>query len=364
MNPLRILSITNIRRIHTARPEVETFIGLAERGHQVYFMTREDTPYRERLESSKLHYVPWQPMEKFDRKAVAKIRTFIQENDIQILHLMNSTAIINGLRAAKGLDVKVILYRGFAGHIEWYNPASYFKYLNPRVDAIWCNSWGVQQYVSSQSVLVKDKAVIINKGHDTSWYDYPPVDIRSELGISEDALVLITAANNRPMKGVRYLLKALGHLPKDMNVHLLLAGRDIDVDENLKIIAEEEISDRVHFLGFRDHVLNIVAASDLFVLASTKGESITKAVLESMSLGVGAIISDIPGNVELVEHGENGLVFPSKDHVALADCIQEVYEDRTLVEKFGVNSKKRINTRLSNQETQRKLEELYEKLLM
>lgn len=362
-SPIKVLVLSQYVKYHTSRPEAEVFIGLADQGAEVHVMSIPNSPYRERLEQSKVHFVPWHPEEKFDKKAVEKIRNYILEHDIQVIQLMNSRAIINGIKAAKGLKVKVVLYRGFAGHIEWYNPASYYKFLNPRVDAIWCNSWGVQQYVKSQSVLVKDKAVIINKGHDPAWYQYEPLDMREELGISKDALVLVTVANNRPMKGVRYLMEAMNHLPEDMDVHLLLAGNDLDNAENRSILAKGTKSGNVHFLGFRDDALNIVAACDLFVLASIKGESITKAVLEAMSLGLGAIISDIPGNVELVDHEHNGLVFPSKNSKALADHIERVYNNRDLIKTYGEKSKERIETVLSNKETIRKVMELYEQLL-
>ena len=360
---MKILAVSRYNNIHTSRPEAEVFTGLVKMGLEVHFMLNERSPYKERLEEAGVKVVEWIPMEKFNKKESAKIRAYIIEHEIDILQLFNSEGIFNGLRAVKGLDTKVVLYRGFAGHIEWYNPVSYMKFLHPRVDAIWCNSIGVQQYVQRNKFFRKEKAVTINKGHDVAWYDYDPIDIRSELGISEDALLLVTAANNRPMKGVKYLLLGLNALPEDMDVHLILAGRDIDNEENLEIIESGNRKESVHFFGFRTDVLNLVASSDLFVLASTKGESITKGVLESMSLGVGAIISDIPGNVELVENGHNGLVFPSRSFQALAKAIEKVYQDRSLVTKFGKNSKKRIETVLSNKQTIEKVKALYESLM-
>lgn len=359
---MKILAISVYRNYHTSRPEAEVFIGLAKLGVEVHVMSIPDSNYQDRMESNGITYVPWHPEKKFDKEAVKKIRTYVMENQIDVLQLMNSRAIINGIKAAKELDVKVVLYRGFGGHIEWYNPASYFKFLNPRVDAIWCNSIGVRNYVGSQSVLVKDKAITINKGHNPEWYQNNPIEIRKEFGIPEDALLLVTAANNRPMKGVKYLMQAMSRLPEDANVHMMLAGRELDNPDNLQHLSEKARG-KVHFLGFREDVLDVVKSSDLFVLASIKGESITKAVLEAMSLGVGAIISDISGNVELVDHGENGLVFPSKNVDELTKSILQVYENRALIKQFGEKSCERIATVLSNERTVQKVKRLYEGLL-
>ena len=57
-----------------------------------------------------------------------------------------------------------MLYRGYAGNLEWWKPSSYLKHLSPRVDAIMCNSYGVEQYFQKQ-FFQKKKAITINKGH-------------------------------------------------------------------------------------------------------------------------------------------------------------------------------------------------------
>lgn len=364
MAPIRVLVVSNYRSFHTVRPEAAIFLGLARLGFDIHVMTFADSPFVEPFREAGITVVPFHPEKKFDRAESDRIREYILKHDIQILHLFNSKATHNGLRAAKGLPVKVVLYRGYTGNIHWWDPTAYTKYLHPRVDAVLCNSIGVKQLLDRQLFFKNRKAVVINKGHNLDWYkDYTPADIRTELGIDSDALVLITVANNRRMKGVPYLMKAMSQLPAGLNIHLLLAGRDMDTPQNLALLGKGAYADRVHFLGFRKDVLNVVAASDLFVLPSITGESITKSVLEAMSLGVGAIISDIPGNVELVEEGVNGLVFPNKDAKALSEAILKVYNNRALVEQFGKASKERIRTVLNSEQTVLKTKELYEGLV-
>jgi len=360
---IRVLVISNYRSLHTARPEAAIFLGLAKLGFDIHVMTWGDSSFVEPFKEAGITVVDFHPKKKFDRKESDFVRQYIIDHKIDILHLFNSAAIITGIRAAKGLPVKVVLYRGYTGNIHWWDPTAYFKYLHPRVDAIFCNSIGVKELLDRQLFFRKSKAVTINKGHDLAWYDYPAIDIRSELGISRDALLLITVANNRRMKGVPYLLKAMSLLPAGLDIHLLLAGRDMDTKQNLAILKRGAYADKVHFLGFRRDVLNVEAACDLFVLPSITGESITKSVIEAMALGVGAIISDIRGNVELVEDGVNGLVFPSKNSRALADAILRVHHDRSLVQQFGEASKRRVAEVLNNEQTVTKTKKLYEDLV-
>ncbi len=362
--PIKVLVISNYRNYHSVRPEAEIIIGLAGEGFEVHVMTFEDASYIPNFKKAGITVVPFHPEKKFDREESDFIRDYVIQHEIDILQLFNSQATINGLRAAKGLPVKVVLYRGFTGNIRWYDPSAYAKYLHPRVDAIFCNSIGVENLIKSQQLFQKGKAVTINKGHDLSWYEgYEAADIRSELGIPEDALLLVNVANNRRMKGIPYLLKAMTQLPKDGSVHLMLIGANMDTPENLSIIEKGGLKDHVHLPGFRKDVLSIVKASDIFVLPSIFGESITKSVLEAMSLGTTPIISDIPGNVELVVDGENGLVFPSKNVNALKEAILKVYHDRSLLVEMGQKSQERIRTVLSSKTAIQKAKAFYEGLL-
>ena len=82
-----------------------------------------------------------------------------------------------------------------------------------------------------------------------------------------------------------------------------------------------------------------------------------------MSLGTPAIISDIPGNVELVEDGKSGLVFPSKNSDALSVAILKLYNDRELCNRLGYNARKHIAENLSNIQTIEKTAQLYHQLL-
>ena len=361
---IKVLAISDYREFHSVRPEAEIFIGLKKLGLDVHVMTYGDCEYAQIFKDAGIRLIDFHPQEKFNKVEQKFIRDTLEKEQYDIIHLFNSRAIIHGIRAAKGLKTKVVLYRGYSGNIHWYDPTAYLKFLHPRVDAIMCNSVGVEDIIRKQKMYNKQKAVTINKGHRTEWYsNVEPSDIRKEFNIPEDAFLLINVANNRRMKGIPYLLKAINELPEGLNIHLILLGKRMDDPENMEIINAGKYKDNIHLPGFRSDALSVVAASDVFVLPSIMGESITKSVIEAMSLQKAPIITDIAGNVELVVDGESGLVVPKKDHQALADAILRLYNDRSLTEKLALNAKKRIETELSTEETIKKVKELYEELL-
>lgn len=362
---IKVLVISDYREYHTVRPEAEIFIGLAKMGFEIHIMTYKEAKYIHEFEAAGIKIIDFHPEKKLNRNEIRRIREVIIGEEIDIIHLFNSKAIINGIQAAKGLPVKVVLYRGYTGHIHWYDPAAYLKYLHPRVDKISCNSKGVEEQIQRQLFFDRRKTITINKGHNTGWYEeYQPYDIRKELSIPENAFLLINVANNRKMKGIPYLLKAMSYLHEELPVHLLLVGRNMDSKRHLRIINQSEKKENVHILGFRKDVLNIVSACDVFVLPSIKGESITKSVIEAMSLGIAPIISDIPGNKELVINNESGIIFPSKNSKVLSQAIIKLYNNQTLCKELGKNAKMRIANHLNQKQTILNTKTLYEELIL
>lgn len=360
----RILVISNYRGFHTARPEAETFIGLARLGFRIHIMTYEDAPFTEAFLNAGITVVNFHPEKKGSRSEIRFIRKYLVDEGINIMHLFNNAAIINGIQAAKNLPVKVVLYRGYEGNVHWYDPLAYLGFLHPRVDKIICNSQGVEEYLSRQLLFSKGKTITINKGHRSEWYEnIPPADIRAELQLPADSFLVVNVANNRKFKGIPFLLEAFNRLPPELPIYLILIGKHMDSSRNLSIIRKGGKGDHIKILGFRKDALNLVAACDVFALSSLYGESITKSVIEAMALKVAPVITDIPGNRELVVDGVNGLVVPARNVQAMSEAILKLYHHRALCKTFGSNSHKHLREKLNLDQTIAQTKALYESLI-
>ena len=362
--PTRVLVVSHFNDFISARSKAFIFIGLAKLDFQITIMTDISTPFLELFYEVGIEVIDFSCKKKFDKQEIRTLHDFMEERKIQIAHLFYSAATINGIRAAKGLPVKVVLYRGASANIHFLDPTAYFKYLHPRVDAIVCNSKGTEEYLKKNLLRKPNKAITISKGHKMEWYsDVQALDIREKLSIPQETTLVVNVANNRPIKGVKYLLEGFSQIPSEKPIHLLLIGRDMDNKENLDIITKGGMKDRVHILGHRKDVLEIEKSCDILVLASLGSESITRSVIEGMALGVAPIITNIPGNLPLVTHEENGLLVPVADADAIREAILRLYENEELRKKFGQRSKERIRTTLSNSETVKKYETFYKDLV-
>lgn len=137
-------------------------------------------------------------------------------------------------------------------------------------------------------------------GVDVDKKLYSQIDIkekRKQLGISEDSIVLLSAGFLNKNKNYRVVIKALKQLSD--NVNYVVCGEGNEKDSLIKIAKKMKVENRVHFLGFRSDVLEIMKASDYVIMPSFR-EGVPRVVLEAMNLGIPCIGSNTRGIRELI----------------------------------------------------------------
>ncbi len=361
---MRILVISDYRApVNVVRSEGAIFIGLQSRGHAVTVMTRADAPYTDQLREAGITVIDFLPAGKMSRQSVATIRQVLVEGAYDIMHLFNKKAAINGIRAARGLPVKILLYRGYAGNVHWWDPTAYFSWLHPRVDAITCVSPAVKEEFDRLPTFPSSKAVVVSKGHDAQWYEGIPAADLSAFQLPPDRVLFTMVANARRMKGLKYLVAAIEQLPADLPAAFLLVGRGLDADWVRSRIRDTPYASRTAYAGFRTDVLSLVQASDIGVLPSIKGEGLSKTALEFMFLGKAMILTSIGGNRELGIDGQTAKVVPPKDATALARAIEALSRDANLRQHLAEGGKRHVRTQFTTKRSVREMEELYQRLV-
>ena len=347
------------------RPTVATFIGMHNAGIDVTVVCPSDHPNYETLTEAGVPVVDIRLPKNFDKDGIAALREELVRGRYHIMHTFNNKAVTNGLRACKGLPVKIVCYRGIVGALGFLDPMSWMRYLNPRIDRIICVADAIRRhFLQMQPAFLRmpaDRPVTIHKGHKLEWYTDTPVD-RSEFGIPADAFVIGCTANYRPRKGIDYLIDAIEMLPSDIPVHLVLVGR-MDADKLTQRIKASPIGDRIHRVGFRTDAPAVSAGCDVFCMPSTKREGLARAIIEAMSYRVPPVVTNAGGSPELVVDGECGYVVPPKDAAALAGAFEKLYRDAELRRRMGDAARERIGTAFRNEDTVKKTIALYEELV-
>jgi glycosyltransferase involved in cell wall biosynthesis len=151
-------------------------------------------------------------------------------------------------------------------------------------------------------------------------------EVREQLGIPSDVVLIVCASRLEPEKDVTTLLEAMPLLPASPPVKLLLAGAGSQEVVLRDKIRDWGLTDCVSLLGFRDDVMSLINAADIFVLPS-KAEPFGLVLLEAMSLAKPVVATAAGGPLEIVVHEETGLLVPPGSPAALADAMQTLILD-------------------------------------
>jgi glycosyltransferase involved in cell wall biosynthesis len=163
--------------------------------------------------------------------------------------------------------------------------------------------------------------------------------IRAELGISDDAAVVLFCGKLTPKKQPLRLVEAFAQV--EGPCWLLLVG-----DGEQRKVVESSASPNVVFAGFmgqRD-IVRAYAAADIFVLPSAYDETWGLVVNEAMNFSLPIVASNQVGCVaDLVSPGWNGFVVPDEDTAALTDALEKLIVDPSLRAVFGKRSLERVD---------------------
>lgn len=182
---------------------------------------------------------------------------------------------------------------------------------------------------------------------------------RAELGVSPDALVLVCVASLTEQKGHSFLLDAF-RLVRDEcpEAQLLLVGDGV-LRPALERQAKDEGIAAISFLGRRSDVPTILAASDLFVLASV-WEGLGTVLIEAGAAALPIVATNVDGIPEVVEDGITGLLVPPRAPEALAQRIITLLRDPKRRGAMGRAAGERVGDRFSVQSVTRAVEDVYE----
>jgi glycosyltransferase involved in cell wall biosynthesis len=169
--------------------------------------------------------------------------------------------------------------------------------------------------------------------------------LRDELKLSAEAVLVGCVAVLRPNKGHLELINAMLPLLRTRPMlHLVIAGGGSPVFEQLQAhITRSGLGERIHLLGTRRDVPNVLAGLDIFCLA-TRQEAMGTAFLEAASSGLPVIGTDVGGVGEMMRPGETGLLVPLDDAQALQNALIQLVDSVELRNKMGQAGYERIHT--------------------
>ena len=325
----------------------ELGLALADRGHDVHFITYKQ-PVRLEILNSSLHFhevnVPDYPLfhyQPYELALSSKLVDTVKTYGIELLHVHYAIPHAYAGYMAKqmlkdqGIDLPMVTtLHGtdvtLVGKHPFYKPAVTFSINHS--DCVTSVSESLKQDTLGVFEVNKEIKVIPNFV-DFSKHQHHDEDCQRSLIATDDQKIITHISNFRKVKRIDDVIEVFYRIQQEVNAILIMVG---DGPERLKAMEVCEtlgIEDRVKFLGKSNQVYQILCYSDLFVLPSGS-ESFGLSALEAMMMRVPVISTNVGGLPEVNIEGESGYLFDLGDVDGMAKTSIQLLQDEVKLEQM------------------------------
>jgi glycosyltransferase involved in cell wall biosynthesis len=191
---------------------------------------------------------------------------------------------------------------------------------------------------------VGSKITVVPNAVDVESYPSPADRdaVRARLGFRPADHVMTMVGTFKRQKGHRYLIEARAEVaPRFPQLHVVLVGGGELTSAIKEQVEGAGLADRIHFLGSRRDVPDLLAASDSFVLPSL-WEGLPVALVEAMASELPVIATAVSGTSQVVVDGVTGWLVPPGDTTALALAMTELLSDPARAAAMGAAGRERV----------------------
>lgn len=222
----------------------------------------------------------------------------------------------------------------------------------------------IDSFITSEHIP-RSKLVTIPNGVDTSQFNTNGPHrstLRAELGIDETDCVVGSIGRLAAVKNQLLLLKAVKNvLRTSPRVKVILVGEGPCRTELAQYCHDQNLADRVLFLGNRTDIPQLLSAVDIFVLSS-QYEGTSLSLLEAMASGKPIVATDVGGNSALLQHGRTGLLVPADDPDAMAAALMTLITDRQASHEMGQRARAYVRAHFDLHLMMEQYDQLYQTL--
>jgi len=290
-------------------------------------------------------------------KHIIFFKKYFDSNDIDILH--THTPLISALaRIAAFFSKKNMLIVYHVHGFHFYPEGSLLKnYIFKVIEYILSKFTNLMLTVSNEDYVEAKKyfksrtckVCYVGNGVDSLKYNKKSyvneeTKLKESLNIDTSHIIFGTVSRIVEEKGIKEFLRTAVQISKEYkDISFLLIGSKLKSDPNDGIEieinnAKSILQNKLHILGHRDDIPNLLSIMDVFCLLSWR-EGLPVSVIEAMMLSRPIIATNIRGNRELVKHNENGFLVTKKDEKDAYESFKKLIINNKMRESYGKKSR-------------------------
>ena len=280
---------------------------------------------------------------KNDIFSLLKLTKILKGIAPHIVHTHSSKTGVLGRLAAKLVGVPKIIHtvHGFAFSSTTSKIKKYIFSMLERIsgrvtDTIIVLNVDDYNICTNELGINRSKLTIIKNGVDLDFFSpdtekkvnlTPCFIMVGRLWLQKDPICLVRAA--------------ISVLQSGYDAEFKLVGDGELYEEANALLHKANFQSKITLLGWRHDIVFLLQQADVFILPS-RWEGMPLAILEAMSCGLPCIVSNIPGNRDLVDDGITGRVFEVAAHLALADKVINYINNPGLMIEHGHNARENV----------------------
>lgn len=296
---------------------------------------------------------------------VLGIKRYLRETQPDIVHPFLLTASLYGRAAAILARVPIVL----GTEVNVYENKRPVHAIAERVlmrgtDAVVVSAESVRDFYVKQVHADPAKVDVIYNAVDWSALEttMSRSELRRSVGVPDDAPLACIIARLTEQKAHRHLFEAIAGTPSLAALHLLVVG-DGALGPDLRAQANAlGLANRVHFLGARRDLGNLLQASDIFTMPSL-WEGLPLSMILALGAGLPVVATRVAGIPEVVQDGHTGLLVPPANSGALGSALTRLVADPQLRQRLGTAARDFVRPRFGVDGYIESVTALYDRLL-
>ena len=286
--------------------------------------------------------------------SLLKLRKIINDNAYELINchtheasVLSRLAAIEARKKGTRLIYTAHGFHFFKGGSRWswltYYPVEVaMSYLT---DSIVCINQEDLNIISQKGSPSTDYHLIPGIGVDPSRFEPPSKErkatLRESLEIDPAGFVMIYVAEFIERKNHRLLIDAIKLLTDKIdNFTVLLAGRGVLLEETKQYVSDNNLEEKIRFLGFVTDIEKYYQTADV-AISTSRQEGLGINLVEAMMCGLPVIATVDRGHRTIVDHEVNGVLFPQDNAEALSNAVYKLYSDDELRLEMSVEAIKK-----------------------
>ncbi len=302
---------------------------------------------------------------------IREVRSLLEIGRFDVVHTHSSKAGALGRLAARAARTPVVVhtFHGFPFH-DFQSPVRRAAYINAerRLGRITDRFIGVSGSVAADAVRLgiappeRMRVIPVSvEGRTVAKTAYTTAHGRRLLGVPDDAMLIGTVGRIDSQKAPHHFIEAMARMGRP-DLHAVWIGDGPLRAEMEELIRRHDLCERVHLVGERPDVPDLLPALDVFVMTSLY-EGLPCVIVEAMRCGLPVVASAVNGVPELVVSGQTGLLVPAGRPAAVAAATASLLDNHAARRRMGERGRLAVAGRFDATDTGADLAALYEDAL-